>query len=80
LNYAINYSKVKKIGFLVVDGDVKVKFLSLWLFSTQFVCLQVMSITSFHFSMALDVLLCFQWMHVQWCGFVCMNALIDVNQ
>jgi hypothetical protein len=28
----------KKIGFLVVDGDVKVKFLLLWFFSMQFVC------------------------------------------
>lgn len=59
----------------MVDGDVKVMFLLLWLFSTQFVCLQVKSITSFYFSMAFAMLLCFQW-----CGFVCMNALIDVNQ
>jgi hypothetical protein len=79
LNNDINYLKVKKKGFLVVDGDVKVKFLLLWFISTQFVCLQVMSITSFYFSMVV-VMLCFQWMHFQWCGFICTIFLIDVDQ
>jgi len=32
------------------------------------------------FFMALLVLLCFRWMHFQWCGFVYACALINVDQ
>ncbi len=32
------------------------------------------------FLIAVDVLLCFCWMHFWWCGFVCAHALIDVDQ
>jgi len=32
------------------------------------------------FSIALDLSLCFCWMHFQWCDFVCAHALIDVDQ
>ncbi len=75
-----NYRKQKIIDFLVVNGDVMVMFLLVWLFFTLFVCLQVMCTTSFYFLQHMCVLLCFCWMHFQWCGFVYACALINVDQ
>jgi hypothetical protein len=56
---------------MVVDGDVKVRSLLMWLFFTQICLFEVMCTMSFYFLIVLVVLLCFIG-HI--CGGVAMFA------
>ncbi len=51
----------------------------LWLFSTQ-ICLLVSNVHYVFLFSTPTMLLWFCWAHFLWCGCVCMNVLMDVNQ
>lgn len=72
--------KVKNDIFLVVDNEVRIRSLVLWLFLTQ-ICLFASNVHYvLLFSLATVMLLCFLWVHFLWCGCVCTYVLMDVDQ
>jgi hypothetical protein len=72
--------KAKNDIFLVVDGNMKVRSLLMWLFFMQ-ICLFASNVHYGPLFIFMHVmLLCFRWAHFWWCGCVCTSVLMDVNQ